>query len=123
MKQLGVRSEPLFKLVAQARYCQSQPRFDRAQWQFRLAGDFRMRPALVKRKLDQFALFFRQLGQRTAHLVGLDPTNACVVRDDHIVVARGRDYGDVAPIDGLVASAGAQKLTVGVDVIPEDDAA
>ncbi|MEN3229971.1 transglutaminase family protein [Methylorubrum rhodesianum] len=55
--------------------------------------------------------------------IGLDPTNACVVRDDHIVVARGRDYGDVAPIDGIVASAGAQKLTVEVDVIPEDEAA
>ncbi|MGE7156509.1 transglutaminase family protein [Methylorubrum rhodesianum] len=55
--------------------------------------------------------------------IGLDPTNACVVRNDHIVVARGRDYGDVAPIDGIVASAGAQKLTVEVDVIPEDEAA
>ncbi|AWI90114.1 transglutaminase [Methylobacterium sp. DM1] len=55
--------------------------------------------------------------------IGLDPTNACIVRDDHIVVARARDYADVAPIDGIVASAGAQKLTVEVDVIPEDEAA
>lgn len=55
--------------------------------------------------------------------IGLDPTNDCVVRDDHIVVARGRDYGDVAPIDGIVSSAGAQKLTVEVDVIPEDEEA
>ncbi|MBD8909479.1 transglutaminase N-terminal domain-containing protein [Methylorubrum zatmanii] len=55
--------------------------------------------------------------------IGLDPTNDCVVRDDHIVVARGRDYGDVAPIEGIVSSAGAQKLTVEVDVIPEDEAA
>ena len=54
--------------------------------------------------------------------IGLDPTNACVVQDDHIVVARARDYADVAPIDGIVASAGAQKLTVEVDVIPEDEA-
>ncbi|GJE80740.1 transglutaminase family protein [Methylorubrum thiocyanatum] len=55
--------------------------------------------------------------------IGLDPTNDCVVRDNHIVVARGRDYADVAPIDGIVASAGSQKLTVEVDVIPEDEAA
>lgn len=55
--------------------------------------------------------------------IGLDPTNTCVVQDDHIVVARGRDYGDVAPIDGIVSSAGAQKLTVEVDVIPEDEEA
>ncbi|MEN3212697.1 transglutaminase family protein [Methylorubrum populi] len=55
--------------------------------------------------------------------IGLDPTNDCVVRDNHIVVARGRDYADVAPIDGIVASAGSQKLTVEVDVIPENEAA
>ncbi|MGN7127181.1 transglutaminase family protein [Methylorubrum thiocyanatum] len=55
--------------------------------------------------------------------IGLDPTNDCVVRDNHIVVARARDYADVAPIDGIVASAGSQKLTVEVDVIPEDEAA
>ena len=55
--------------------------------------------------------------------IGFDPTNDCVVQDDHIVVAQGRDYGDVAPIDGIVSSAGAQKLTVEVDVIPEDEAA
>ena len=53
--------------------------------------------------------------------IGLDPTNDCVVRDDHIVVARGRDYADVAPIDGIVSSAGAQKLDVEVDVIPDGE--
>ena len=55
--------------------------------------------------------------------IGLDPTNDCVVRDEHIVVARARDYADVAPIDGIVSAAGAQKLTVEVDVVPEDEAA
>lgn len=55
--------------------------------------------------------------------IGLDPTNACLVRDDHIVVARARDYADVAPIDGLVSASGAQRLTVEVDVVPEDEAA
>ncbi|GJD34420.1 transglutaminase family protein [Methylobacterium aerolatum] len=52
---------------------------------------------------------------------GLDPTNACAVRDDHIVVARGRDYGDVAPIDGIVSGSGRQRLKVEVDVIPETE--
>ncbi|WP_232630002.1 transglutaminase family protein [Methylobacterium sp. Leaf118] len=55
--------------------------------------------------------------------IDFDPTNDCVVRDDHIVVARGRDYGDVAPIDGIVSASGAQKLAVEVDVIPEGEAA
>lgn len=54
--------------------------------------------------------------------VGLDPTNGIGVRDDHIVVARGRDYGDVAPIDGIVSGSGKQKLKVEVDVIPQDEA-
>lgn len=54
--------------------------------------------------------------------VGLDPTNGIGVRDDHIVVARGRDYGDVAPIDGIVSGSGRQKLKVEVDVIPQDEA-
>jgi transglutaminase-like putative cysteine protease len=53
--------------------------------------------------------------------LGLDPTNACAVRDDHIVVARGRDYSDVAPIDGIVSGSGRQRLKVEVDVIPETE--
>ena len=49
---------------------------------------------------------------------GLDPTNALVVADDHIALTTGRDYADVAPIDGVVVSFGGQKLKVAVDVIP-----
>lgn len=55
------------------------------------------------------------------HWLGLDPTNACAVQDDHIVVAKGRDYGDVAPIDGIVSGSGRQRLKVEVDVIPETE--
>ncbi|WP_336490956.1 transglutaminase family protein [Methylobacterium nigriterrae] len=53
--------------------------------------------------------------------IGLDPTNGVGVRDDHIVVARGRDYGDVSPIDGIVTASGPQRLRVEVDVVPEDE--
>jgi transglutaminase-like putative cysteine protease len=49
---------------------------------------------------------------------GLDPTNAIVAGDDHITLAVGRDYTDVAPIDGVVVSSGGQKLDVGVSVVP-----
>jgi transglutaminase-like putative cysteine protease len=48
----------------------------------------------------------------------LDPTNALVVADDHIALTVGRDYADVAPIDGVVVSSGGQNLKVAVDVIP-----
>jgi transglutaminase-like putative cysteine protease len=50
--------------------------------------------------------------------VEFDPTNALVAGTDHIVVARGRDYGDVAPVKGVLRIAGAQKTEHAVDVIP-----
>ena len=50
--------------------------------------------------------------------VGLDPTNAILVGADHIVLAVGRDYADVSPIDGIILGSGAQKLKVAVDVVP-----
>ncbi|MDO9428709.1 MAG: transglutaminase family protein [Methylobacterium sp.] len=53
--------------------------------------------------------------------IGLDPTNGIGMCDDHIVVARGRDYTDVSPIDGIVSSSGAQKLKVEVDVVPDGE--
>jgi transglutaminase-like putative cysteine protease len=55
--------------------------------------------------------------------LGFDPTNAIMAQDDHIVLALGRDYADVAPIDGIILSPGEQTLTVEVDVIPEPDSA
>jgi transglutaminase-like putative cysteine protease len=50
--------------------------------------------------------------------LGLDPTNAIPQGDDHIVVARGRDYADVPPVDGFVLSHGGHELEVSVDVAP-----
>lgn len=51
--------------------------------------------------------------------IGFDPTNALLVGPDHIVLAFGRDYADVSPVDGVVISSGGQSLTVSVDVAPE----
>ena len=51
--------------------------------------------------------------------VGFDPTNAVLVQNDHIVLAIGRDYADVAPIDGIILAPGKQTLKVEVDVAPE----
>ncbi len=52
--------------------------------------------------------------------IGLDPTNAIFAENDHIVLAVGRDYADVAPIDGVILAPGVQTLKVEVDVIPDD---
>ena len=53
--------------------------------------------------------------------IGFDPTNDVLVQDNHIVLAAGRDYSDVAPIDGIILGPGKQTLKVEVDVMPESD--
>ena len=47
-----------------------------------------------------------------------DPTNAVVASTDHIVVARGRDYSDVAPVKGIMLTSGSHTTDQFVDVIP-----
>ncbi len=47
-----------------------------------------------------------------------DPTNACLAGEDHIVVARGRDYFDVAPVKGIMRSWGEHSTRQMVDVVP-----
>lgn len=56
-------------------------------------------------------------GQATGW-IEFDPTNNCFAGGDHIVVAHGRDYSDVAPIKGTMRIAGGQKSRQAVDVIP-----
>lgn len=50
--------------------------------------------------------------------VEFDPTNDLLVGADHILVAVGRDYDDVAPVKGVFRTAGGQTSRHGVDVIP-----
>jgi transglutaminase-like putative cysteine protease len=50
--------------------------------------------------------------------IGLDPTNGIFAGDDHVVLAIGRDYADVAPIDGVIFASGGQRLAVSVSVTP-----
>ena len=50
--------------------------------------------------------------------VDFDPTNDLRVGCDHIVVARGRDYSDVAPVKGVLWTSGPQTTRQSVDVVP-----
>lgn len=50
--------------------------------------------------------------------VGLDPTNGICAGNDHVVLAIGRDYPDVAPVDGVIVAAGGQRIEVSVQVVP-----
>jgi transglutaminase-like putative cysteine protease len=57
--------------------------------------------------------------------VGFDPTNDRLVDDGFVLVALGRDYGDVSPTRGLYRGPGGADLSVAVAVgaAPSDDAA
>lgn len=50
--------------------------------------------------------------------VDFDPTNNQVPKNQHIVVAYGRDYFDVAPLKGVTYSSGKNVLEVSVDIRP-----
>ncbi len=50
--------------------------------------------------------------------IGFDPTNDLLVANDHIVLAVGRDFSDVSPVDGVIVGSRKQRLGVAVDVIP-----
>ena len=52
--------------------------------------------------------------------MGFDPTNDLVIGNDHVVLAVGRDYTDVSPVDGVIVGSRKQKLAVAVDVIPAE---
>ncbi|MCC8936449.1 hypothetical protein CI1B_07270 [Bradyrhizobium ivorense] len=49
--------------------------------------------------------------------IGFDPTNDLMVGGDHVVLAIGRDFADVSPVDGVIVGARKQKLNVAVDVL------
>jgi len=50
----------------------------------------------------------------------LDPTNDVVPGNGHVTLARGRDYGDVTPLRGIIRGGGEHDLSVAVSVIPDD---
>jgi transglutaminase-like putative cysteine protease len=54
--------------------------------------------------------------------VDFDPTNNMLPSSEHITVGWGRDYGDVAPIHGIITGGGENEVDVAVDVIPLADA-
>jgi transglutaminase-like putative cysteine protease len=53
--------------------------------------------------------------------VDLDPTNAVIISEGHVTAAWGRDYGDVAPVTGIILGGHDHVVDVGVDVIPANE--
>ena len=53
--------------------------------------------------------------------VDIDPTNKQFPTTDHLTIAWGRDYTDVAPVKGVYVGGSSPQLTVSVDVCPLDE--
>jgi transglutaminase-like putative cysteine protease len=51
--------------------------------------------------------------------MALDPTNDIPANLDHVTLAWGRDYNDVAPLRGVLRGGGTASLVVEVTVEPE----
>lgn len=49
-----------------------------------------------------------------------DPTNNLIPYDQHIVLGYGRDYADIAPMQGVVLGSGRSDVSVTVDVTREE---
>jgi transglutaminase-like putative cysteine protease len=86
-----------------------------------ISGYLRTKPppgGPVRRGADQsHAWVSAWLGPRHGW-VDLDPTNDLVVHDEHVVMAWGRDYGDISPVRGVILGGGRHSVVVGVDLEP-----
>jgi transglutaminase-like putative cysteine protease len=90
-----------------------------------VAGYLRTLPPPGKPRLegaDAMHAWVRAWTGAEAGWVEYDPTNACWVAEDHIVVGYGRDYGDVAPVIGMLRLDGSQMGSHKVDIRPEGEA-
>lgn len=52
--------------------------------------------------------------------VDFDPTNNQIPKNQHIVVAYGRDYFDLPPLKGVIYGSGNSKMEVSVDIRPAE---
>ncbi len=86
-----------------------------------VSGFLRTTPPLGKKRLegaDAMHAWVRIWCGSQIGWVEYDPTNATFTGSDHVIIARGRDYADVAPIKGVLRSHGKHTSTQKVDVIP-----
>jgi transglutaminase-like putative cysteine protease len=87
-----------------------------------VSGYLLTRPAPGKEKLigaDASHAWFSVYGGPMGW-IDFDPTNNILPKVEHITVAWGRDYSDVAPIQGVFIGGGYTTLTVSVDVAPSE---
>ncbi|NPD14326.1 transglutaminase family protein [Xinfangfangia sp. D13-10-4-6] len=84
-----------------------------------VAGYLRTQPPPGQPRLvgaDAMHAWVRAWGGEFAGWIDYDPTNACFPGADHIDVGMGRDYGDVAPVTGMLRLDGLQEGRHSVDI-------
>jgi transglutaminase-like putative cysteine protease len=54
--------------------------------------------------------------------LSFDPTNDVMPSDGHVILAWGRDYGDVTPVSGIAVGGGSHSIEVEVSVLPIETA-
>ena len=87
-----------------------------------VSGYLRTRPPEGKPRLvgaDASHAWFRIFCPGTGWL-DFDPTNNVRPAEEHILVAYGRDFGDVSPVAGILTGGGNHEVKVSVDVEPLD---
>lgn len=62
-----------------------------------------------------FSVFIPTLGW-----FDFDPTNNQIPKNQHLIVAHGRDYYDVPPLKGIIYTTGKNDMDVAVDIRPAD---
>jgi transglutaminase-like putative cysteine protease len=86
-----------------------------------VSGFLRTIPPPGKERLegaDAMHAWVRVWCGETTGYIELDPTNDITAGSDHIVVAYGRDYADIAPVIGVLKTYGTHQTVQSVDVIP-----
>ncbi|WP_437187293.1 transglutaminase family protein [Planctomicrobium sp. SH668] len=86
-----------------------------------MSGYLRTIPAPGKERLigqDQSHAWISLYCGEEIGWVDFDATNNCLPETDHIPIAWGRDYSDVAPFKGVFLGGGDHHLSVSVDVVP-----
>ncbi|CAN5260680.1 transglutaminase family protein [soil metagenome] len=86
-----------------------------------VSGFLRTTPPPGKKRLagaDAMHAWVRAWCGNDAGWLGYDPTNRTFAGEDHIIVAIGREYQDVAPIAGILRTSGSQRTSQAVDVVP-----
>lgn len=88
-----------------------------------VSGVLRTRPPAGSPRLegaDAMHAWVRVWCGSQAGWAAFDPTNAIPAGDQHVAVAWGRDYSDVAPVVGVLRTAGGHRTAQHVDVVPAD---